>query len=138
MTDTLRKSQEESPLLREDLLAREGLSALICTLLIALLALLFEPALGPPGDPLETPSSVRAPWIFLWVQWLLRYGPVLAAGLALPCLLFGTLAALPWIAPVRGSTGLWLAKGHLTASLILLGILGLAVSLSLLGLLTSP
>jgi len=64
----------------------------------ALMALaLFMPApLGGMADPTATPPHVSAPWIFAWVQELLRHLPPLAAGVLIPLAAFLLLMALPF------------------------------------------
>jgi len=49
---------------------------------------------------------VRAPWIFLWVQRLLRWIDPVWAGVALPMLLLLFLAALPWL-DAHARAGVW-------------------------------
>ncbi len=64
--------------------------------------------------------DVRAPWFFLWVQQMLRYGEAFWMGVGLPLILLGVLAALPYLFPhlPEGQRGRWLPKAGRWAQLI--------------------
>ena len=75
--------------------------------LLILVSLLVPAPLAPPiqagaapGQALSTTlSEVRAPWFFLWVQQLLRYGDAFWLGVALPLGVLLLLALLPYLFP---------------------------------------
>ncbi len=79
---------------RANLLEKEGLSSLLALALLGLAAVVYPlaPVAGGPTD------QARAPWIFLGLQELLRWLPVMIGGLLLPALALALLAALPWLA----------------------------------------
>lgn len=52
--------------------------------------------LGPPANPVMTPSHIMPEWYFLWLFGLLKIVPQLL-GLLFPVLLFTALFLLPWL-----------------------------------------
>jgi len=82
---------------RRELLAREFLAALVLGLLLMALALAF-PADYTLAEPEDAASCViRAPWLIVWLQILLRWFPPVIAGVAIPLAVFVVIAALPWL-----------------------------------------
>lgn len=81
-----------------DVLARmEILAMLAATVLLMVLALLRPAPLGAMPDPLSTPAHVSAPWVFAWIQELLRHFPALVAGVVIPLVLFLLILFLPFL-----------------------------------------
>ena len=62
--------------------------------LLATLALLFQPHLGDPADPLNTPVGIKPEWYFLPAYQLLKYVPE-AVGVHIPPLFLLLLIVLP-------------------------------------------
>jgi quinol-cytochrome oxidoreductase complex cytochrome b subunit len=85
---------------RFELAATEGRAALLVGLGLLLLAALVRAPLDAPIQENQLGSLIdtRAPWFFLWIQYLLRYGDAFWLGVALPLAAVGLLAALPFIA----------------------------------------
>jgi quinol-cytochrome oxidoreductase complex cytochrome b subunit len=87
---------------RRELVRREVLAMLIASAVLILVAALLPAPLAPPigsvgiATPLQT-EQVRAPWFFLWIQQLLRYGDAFWLGAALPLGLLALLVALPYL-----------------------------------------
>jgi quinol-cytochrome oxidoreductase complex cytochrome b subunit len=48
-----------------------------------------------PGSP--APTEIKAPWLIIWLQVLLRHFPPLIAGFAFPMAALIFAACLPWI-----------------------------------------
>lgn len=86
---------------RLELLRREILAMLLVLLMFTLLAVLLPTPLAVPiQENVVTPlNDVRAPWFFLWVQYLLRFGDAFWMGVAIPLGILALLAALPYIFP---------------------------------------
>lgn len=81
-----------------ELFARELLAVMVLTVVLMALSV-FLPVFYQ-GDNSE--STVTAPWLFIWVQELLRYFPPLSGGVIIPLSILGIMAALPWL-PGKGS-----------------------------------
>jgi cytochrome b-561 len=78
-------------------LVRLELVALLLTLgALVGLSLLVDAPLGPPADPTALVGKPHAPWFFLWIQELLRIGPVFVAGVLTPLIILLALAGLPY------------------------------------------
>ncbi|MCA9962539.1 MAG: cytochrome b N-terminal domain-containing protein, partial [Anaerolineales bacterium] len=92
-----RAQPREASIHRDELVRREAIGALAVTILLLVIAMLFPPALGPTADFSHLPAEATAPWFFLWVQQLLRFGPPLLMGVLVPLLLLAALALLPYV-----------------------------------------
>jgi len=80
---------------RDQLLAAEGLAAILALALFCLAAALYP--LEPVGQT-SPQGRADAPWLFLGLQELLRHLPALLAGVLIPCAALAFVAALPWLA----------------------------------------
>ena len=85
---------------RFELAATEGRTALLVGLGLLLLAALVRPPLSAPIQENQLGSLIdtRAPWFFLWIQYLLRYGDAFWLGVAVPLAVLALLTALPFMA----------------------------------------
>jgi quinol-cytochrome oxidoreductase complex cytochrome b subunit len=86
---------------RYELVQREVLAMLVASLILILVSLLLPAPLGPPiqDTPILALSEVRAPWFFLWIQQLLRYGNAFWMGVAIPLAVLAILVAIPYFFP---------------------------------------
>lgn len=84
---------------RFELVRREVLAMVIASAVLILVAALLPPPLAAPIQDINQPLSVevRAPWFFLWVQQLLRYGEAFWLGILVPAGSLLALAALPYV-----------------------------------------
>jgi len=84
---------------RNELVQREVLAMLIAGALLTLIAALIPPPIAPPiqDSPTALLADARAPWFFLWVQQLLRFGDAFWMGVAVPLAGLALLAALPYL-----------------------------------------
>jgi len=122
---------ERHPLVsRELLLYKEAVAVLGVLALLVLVAVLSPAPLGSAANLQQPPSRAEAPWIFLWVQYLLRWLPPLWAGVIIPLGVLAFLALIPWLNPhVRA--GHWFRREqrllHVTVLLIALILLVLSL-----------
>jgi hypothetical protein len=82
----------------------EFLGAIIITINLVLLATLFNGPLEQLANPDKTPNPSKAPWYFLNLQELLLHMNPALAGVIVPTIALGLIAAIPYID--RGSRGL--------------------------------
>jgi len=79
------------------LLYPELICALLLTSGLIVWSLLIDAPLEAPADPTSTPNPAKAPWYFLGLQELLVYFPPWIAGVLVPTLILGGLAAIPYL-----------------------------------------
>ena len=85
-------------------------------------------------------SDTRAPWFFLWVQQLLKFGDPFLWGVLTPLLVLLGLSLVPYVLPRARADelGRWLPRGNRIAQvLVLLVIVGVVV-LTILASLPTP
>ncbi len=93
-------NQKSSRISRFELVNLEVLAMFYGGIFLILLSGLFPAPIGPPiTDAFLSPLLIKAPWFFLWIQELLRYGNPLIFGVLIPLLFFGILAVTPYIFP---------------------------------------
>jgi quinol-cytochrome oxidoreductase complex cytochrome b subunit len=106
---------------RFELLRREVLAMVIAGVLLLLIALVLP---APIAQPLSSTSidmsDSRAPWFFLWVQALLKYGDPFLLGVLTPLLAVVTLGLLPYVLPkpAQAELGRWFPRGSRLAQII--------------------
>ena len=111
------------------LLVRELIAFLSLSLVLIVLALLWNAPLSEIADPTRTPNPAKAPWYFLGLQELLHYYPPLVSGVLLPTLLIIALAVIPYVrinlerAPLTEKAGALKATGALVATVAVLTLI---------------
>ncbi len=129
-TDTARIS-------RNELVRREVLAILIVSILLILLASFFPAPIAPAmtGKPVMT-ENARAPWFFLWVQQMLKWGDPFAFGVLIPLILLAILALVPYIfpQPADSDIGRWFPKSNRVAQIVVIVITLTVIALTLLAL----
>ena len=118
---------------RFELVRREGLAAIIATIVLILLASFIPAPLAAPMTDFGQAVDSRAPWFFLWVQQMLKFGNAYIYGVLVPLGVLLVLAILPYLLPTARADelGRWLPRGARLAQLIVLvlvvGIITLTV-----------
>lgn len=82
---------------REQLIQTETLAFFLTLATLIVLATFVDAPLGHPPETGVAAEQIEAPWIFLWVQELLRLWPPAIAGVLIPMIVTGLLVALPFI-----------------------------------------
>jgi quinol-cytochrome oxidoreductase complex cytochrome b subunit len=107
---------------RFELVRREVLAMLIASTTLILLAALIPPPLAAPIRDASIPLNpeVRAPWFFLWVQQMLRYGDAFWMGIAIPVGLLAAGCLLPYFFPALPpeQKGSWFPRAGRAAQVI--------------------
>ncbi len=118
-TPALKPGETREFVSRGDLFFREFVAgAFVCAALV-FIALLAPAPLGRAANPDISVSAVRAPWVFLWVQDLLRVLPPFWAGVFAPTLVLLVIAGLPWLERGAEGRGIWLARECWKAQVVL-------------------
>lgn len=127
-----------SRITRFELLRREVLAMLIVGVILLLIAVIIPAPIGQPisGASMDASDS-RAPWFFLWIQQLLKYGDPFIWGVLVPLLVILGLGLIPYLLPRAKAEelGRWFPHGNRIAQavavLVVVGILVLTILASL-------
>jgi len=117
--------QDSARLSRFDLVRREVVVMVIAGVILLFMSILFPaPIERPITEAVVDISHTRAPWFFLWVQQLLRFGDPFLWGVALPVSLLIVLAVLPYLLPQASEheLGQWFPRGNRLAQIIVIVI----------------
>jgi quinol-cytochrome oxidoreductase complex cytochrome b subunit len=121
---------------RFELLKRELLLMLVAgAFLLIFSALLPAPLAQPISAGSTLTAESRAPWFFLWVQWLLKLGDPFVWGVLTPILVLIVLGLLPYVLPnARGEElGRWFSRGNRLAQVLVIVIAIVVLVLTVLG-----
>ena len=107
------------------LLLREAIAFEILTIVMVVIALLWNAPLEELANSLVTPNPAKAPWYFLGLQELLHYFPPLVAGILIPALVILALVVIPYFNVNIQGGPLWAAnrQRRLTIFLVVLALL---------------
>jgi hypothetical protein len=80
---------------------KETAVALMLATLVTVISLVADAPIDKPADPRGIPQAhIKAPWMFIGIQEMLKTLPPLPAGVGLPILFFFSAGALPFL-PLR-------------------------------------
>ncbi len=129
-TPVLKQGEAREFISRDALFFREFIAAAWTFSAMMFLALLVPARIGPGANPAAGIGAVRAPWIFLWVQNLLRILPPFWAGIIAPLCILAILGVIPFLdrLPARG---VWFARDRWKAQVSVGVILTVLVVLSI-------
>ncbi len=115
---------------RDELFLTEFVTAALVTAGLIFLSLIFPAPIGRAAST-NAEVEVRAPWIFLWAQNLLRHFPALWAGIVAPALALILLASVPFIDRRGNGRAVWFSRERWKpqALLVVLAIVVIALSL---------
>lgn len=88
---------EDEVMVWPTLVVVEALSAVVFTFLLLIAAILVNPPLVELANPTVTPNPAKAPWYFLNLQELLLHMHPSLAGVIVPSVALGLIAAIPFI-----------------------------------------
>ncbi len=113
------------------LMLREAMAFMWLTIVLVVLALVWDAPLEQLANPLLTPNPAKAPWYFLGLQELLHYFPPLVAGILIPTLVVIALIVIPYFNVNIGGEPLWAANRKWRFRVIVIVLATLAISLTL-------
>lgn len=122
---------------RFELVRRETLAMILTSAALIILSI-FSPA--PIASPIRlsvlqsVPESAAAPWFFLWVQQMLKWGDPFLFGILIPVIILLILVLIPYIfpKPLEGELGRWFPKSNRLAQIVLGLIAFIVILLTLL------
>lgn len=121
---------------RFELVRREVIAMLLTSAaLILLSATLPAPIAAPIKEVTNLSTDARAPWFFLWVQQMLKWGDPFFWGVLVPLIILAVFALMPYIfpKPAASELGKWFPKSNRMAQIIVAVIALLVLMLTLLG-----
>jgi quinol-cytochrome oxidoreductase complex cytochrome b subunit len=119
---------------RDTLVRREMLAILVLGIVLILMASFLPAPIAPAM--MEKPivaEEARAPWFFLWIQQMLKWGNPLIFGVLIPFGILIILIFIPYVfpKPVESDIGQWFPKSNrlaqVTVSLIALTVIALTL-----------
>ena len=126
---------------RYELVRREVLAMLFSGAALILLAIFLPAPLDEPiTQTAEVLGEARAPWFFLWIQQMLKWGDPFFWGVVVPVLLLVLLALIPYIfpKPADRELGRWFPKSNRLAQVTLAVIVLVVIILSIVARLSMP
>jgi quinol-cytochrome oxidoreductase complex cytochrome b subunit len=123
---------------RNELVRREVLAMLSVGIILILLATFLPAPIAPAmTDKPSLTLDARAPWFFLWVQQMLKWGDPFVFGVLIPLGLLAILALVPYIfpKPADSDIGSWFPKSNRLAQVVVGVVALILVGLTLLSLL---
>lgn len=121
---------------RNELVRREVLAMLPTGAALILLAAFFPaPIAQPIVEVTAISGDARAPWFFLWVQRMLRWGDPFIWGVAVPLIILTVLALIPYVfpKPADHELGRWFPRSNRVAQIILAVIALFVILLTIIG-----
>jgi len=126
--------QSEERISRYELVRREMLLMTIAALVLVLLSIFRAAPVTPPlTSTMNSLTDARAPWFFLWVQQLLKFGDPFLLGVAVPLIVLAILFLIPYLLPKPADSelGRWFPKGgravQILVAVLTLLLIGLTV-----------
>src|SRR5713226_882452 len=113
------------------LMLREVIAFEVLTIVLVIVALVWDAPLEQLANPLLTPNPAKAPWYFLGLQELLHYFPPLVAGIIIPTLVVIALIVIPYFNINVQGKPLWAANRVGRLRLLLSVLVGLLVFLGI-------
>ncbi|MDO9303137.1 MAG: cytochrome b N-terminal domain-containing protein, partial [Anaerolineales bacterium] len=114
---------------RNELVRREVLAMFIVSIALILLSSFFPAPIAPAmiGKPSLT-ANARAPWFFLWVQQMLKWGDPFLWGILVPLGILTLLALIPYIFPQPNTAeiGSWFPKSNRLAQVVV-AVIGIII-----------
>ena len=92
----VREKTEQQLMSYPQLILRELIAFEVLTIVLVIVALVWDAPLEQLANPLLTPNPAKAPWYFLGLQELLHYFPPLVAGIVIPALVVVALVVIPY------------------------------------------
>ena len=121
---------------RNELVRREVLAMLLTGAALILFASFVPAPIAQPITHINVMAGdARAPWFFLWVQQMLKWGDPFIWGVLAPLIILAVLALIPYIfpKPADAELGKWFPRSNRLAQIVLAVIALLIIILTIFG-----
>jgi quinol-cytochrome oxidoreductase complex cytochrome b subunit len=126
--------RENARISRDELVRREVLAMFVVGIALILLASFIPAPIAPAmtGKPNLT-AEARAPWFFLWIQQMLKWGDPFLWGVLVPLGMLAVLALVPYVfpKPAESEVGRWFPKSNRLAQMVVSLIVLIIIALTL-------
>jgi quinol-cytochrome oxidoreductase complex cytochrome b subunit len=120
---------------RAQIVRGEVLTFFLTMAALILISTFVEPPIGPGAEPGALVEHTKAPWIFLWVQELLRIWPPAIAGVLTPLAVVLLLTLLPYFDWQNEGVAVWFNRqgriAQVILSLIVIAVVALTIMAAL-------
>jgi quinol-cytochrome oxidoreductase complex cytochrome b subunit len=120
---------------RQELVRREVFAALLTAAALLLLsASQPAPIAAPITNVTAVSADASAPWFFLWIQQMLRWGDPFILGVLVPVIILAILALIPYALPEPAARelGRWFPRSNRLAQIIVAAIVLFVAALTIL------
>jgi quinol-cytochrome oxidoreductase complex cytochrome b subunit/mono/diheme cytochrome c family protein len=127
---------EKERITRFELVRREVLTMVVAGVILLLFSSIIPaPIERPISDANVLMGDSQAPWFFLWVQQLLKWGDPFVWGVLVPVLVIVLLGLIPYILPnaSREELGSWFVRGNRFAQVLTVMVIFIILLLTVLG-----
>lgn len=97
---------------------------------LIVISVLFDAPIGPAAEPGALVEHTKAPWIFLWVQELLRVWPPALAGVLTPLAVLLVLALLPYFDWSNEGVAVWFNRQGRVAQVVIIALYAVIIALT--------
>jgi quinol-cytochrome oxidoreductase complex cytochrome b subunit len=116
---------------RAQVVRGEVLTFFLTMAALILISTFVEPPIGPGAEPGALVEHTKAPWIFLWVQELLRIWPPAIASVLTPLVVVALVTLLPYFDWKNEGVAVWFNRQGRIAQVILIVIVIAVVALTI-------
>lgn len=115
---------DSSRISRNELVRREMLVMLVVGILLILLSSFVPAPIAAAMTNNTNAGQARAPWFFLWVQQMLKWGDPFIFGILVPVGILLLLALIPYIfpQPAEAEVGRWFPRSNRLAQIVVIVI----------------
>ncbi len=115
---------------REQLVRTETIAFFLTLAVLVVLSTFVNAPIGNPPDQALAADEIKAPWIFWWVQELLRVWPPAIAGVLVPAIVTTLIVALPFIDRTDDGIAVWFNRQGRLAQIIFVVIAAAIIGLT--------
>ena len=115
---------------RERLVRTETIAFFLTLAVLVVLSTFVNAPIGNPPDQVLAADEITAPWIFWWVQELLRVWPPAIAGVLVPAIVTTLIVALPFVDRKDDGIAVWFNRQGRLAQIIFVVIAAAIIGLT--------